>query len=286
MGHIDDASGRRERAPRLMPSGSFALKMNWLSKSLSIQRRIIWALLLREMMTRFGRHNIGFLWLFVEPMMFTLGVTTLWNLIDAKHYSDLPITAFAVTGYSSVLLWRNMPGRCILAISPNLALMYHRNVRVIDIFMARLLLEGGGATISFVALSFIFVWIGWMPWPEDVLQIMGGWFMLAWFGSALAIFLGAMSERREIIEKIWHPLAYIILPLSGAGFTLDSIPAPFREVLLYVPMVSGIEYVREGYFGSKIVSHYDMVYMAICCLCVTLLAFAQERIVSRTVVPE
>jgi ABC-2 type transport system permease protein/capsular polysaccharide transport system permease protein len=269
-----------------MATGSTAPAVNQLLRSLSIQRRVIWALLLREMMTRFGRHNIGFLWLFMEPMLFTLGVTALWNIIDAKHYSNLPITAFAVTGYSSVLLWRNMPGRCILAVSPNLALMYHRNVRVIDIFVARLLLEGGGATISFVALSLIFVWIGWMPWPEDVLQIIGGWFMLAWFGSALAIFLGAMSERREIIEKIWHPLAYIVLPLSGAGFTLDSIPASFREVLLYVPMVSGIEFVREGYFGSKIVSHYDMTYMAICCLCVTLLAFAQERIVSRTVVPE
>ena len=68
-----------------MTTGSAVPAINQVVRSLTIQTRIIWALLLREMMTRFGRHNIGFLWLFVEPMMFTLGVTALWNLIDAKH---------------------------------------------------------------------------------------------------------------------------------------------------------------------------------------------------------
>jgi ABC-type polysaccharide/polyol phosphate export permease len=34
---------------------------------------VLGALLIRELLTRYGRHNIGFLWLFVEPMIFTLG---------------------------------------------------------------------------------------------------------------------------------------------------------------------------------------------------------------------
>ena len=46
-------------------------------QSWTIQLRVIWALLLRESLTRYGRHNIGFLWLFVEPMLFTLGVRML-----------------------------------------------------------------------------------------------------------------------------------------------------------------------------------------------------------------
>jgi ABC-2 type transport system permease protein/capsular polysaccharide transport system permease protein len=40
-----------------------------LRHSFEIQRRVIGALLMREVITRFGRHNIGFLWLFVEPMI-------------------------------------------------------------------------------------------------------------------------------------------------------------------------------------------------------------------------
>jgi len=90
---------------------------------LKIQLRVIGALLMREILTRFGRHNIGFLWLFVEPMTFTLGVTALWVMADADHGSSLPITGFALTGYSSVLVWRNTVGRTIEAIEPNLSLM-------------------------------------------------------------------------------------------------------------------------------------------------------------------
>ena len=85
-------------------------------RSLAIQGRVVAALLMREILTRYGRHNIGFLWLFVEPMLFTVFVTALWSATKAIHQSSMPIVAFAVTGYSSVLLWRNMPARCVSAI--------------------------------------------------------------------------------------------------------------------------------------------------------------------------
>lgn len=255
-------------------------------KSWAIQQRVIFALLMREILTRFGRHNIGFFWLFVEPMMFTLGVATLWTLAKANHGSSLPIVAFAITGYSSVLLWRNMPSRLIGAIAPNLALMYHRNVKVMDVFAARLLLEAAGATISFVVLSIFFSSIGWIKPPEDILKVIAAWLMLAWFGSSFAVFLGALSERSEVIEKVWHPISYILLPLSGAAFLVDALPPIAQNFLLYFPMVHGVEMLREGYFGSAVRAHYDLNYMALCCTLLTLLGLAQTRIVSRTVMPE
>lgn len=237
-------------------------------------------------MTRFGRNNIGFLWLFVEPMLFTLGVTALWTISKATHGSSLPITAFALTGYSSVLLWRNMPGRCISAIEPNLSLMHHRNVKVIDIFLARLLLEAGGASVSFVILSLIFISTDMIKPPEDVLQVMGGWMMLVWFGASLGIYLGALSEEHELVEKLWHPFAYILFPLSGAAFTVDALPKVAQDYILYLPMVHGVEYVREGYFGSLVHAHYDIGYMALICSVLTIFAFAQLRKTSRTLIPE
>ena len=251
-----------------------------------IQCRVVWAVVLREMLTRFGRHNIGFLWLFAEPMLFTLGVTALWTAAKSVHGSDIPIVAFAITGYSSVLLWRNMPSRAIGALTPNLSLLYHRNVRPIDIYLARLILEGAGATMSFIFLVLFFSFIGWLQLPEDVLQVAGGWFMLAWFGSSLALFLGALSESSETIEKLWHPAAYILFPLSGAAFLVNALPEPAREYILLLPMVHGVEYVREGYFGSQVTAHYDMVYMALWNIGLTVLGLAQVRKVSRIVVPE
>lgn len=257
-----------------------------LAASWAIQRRVIGALLMREVLTRFGRHNIGFLWLFVEPMLFTLGVTTLWTLADMAHGSNLPIVAFALTGYSSVLLWRNMPSRCIGAVAPNLALMYHRHVKVVDIFAARLLLEVAGATISFVILGLLFCAIGWLKPPEDVGKVLIAWFMLAWFGFALATLMGSLSEQSEIVEKLWHPASYLLFPLSGAAFMVDALPTAAQDLVLLLPMVHGVELLREGYFGSTFKAHYDIVYMAVCCAVLTLLGLAKLRQISRTVMPE
>ncbi|QKV54849.1 ABC transporter permease [Comamonas antarctica] len=257
-----------------------------LAASWTIQRRVIGALLMREVLTRFGRHNIGFLWLFVEPMLFTLGVTVLWTLAGAAHVSDLPIAAFALTGYSSVLLWRNMPNRCIGAIEPNLALMYHRHVKVMDIFAARILLEAAGATISFMVLGLFFTLIGWISPPEDIGKVMFAWLMLGWFGFSLAIFMGALAEQSEVVDKLWHPFSYLLFPLSGAAYMVDALPTAAQELVLYLPMVHGVELLREGYFGSKFKAHYDMGYMAIFCSVLTLLGMAKLREISRKVMPE
>lgn len=253
--------------------------------SLSVQRRVVSALFMREILTRYGRHNIGFLWLILEPMMFTLGVATLWSLLKAVHGSSLPIVAFALSGYSSVLLWRNMPSRCVCAIEPNLSLLFHRNVRVIDIFLARILLEAVGATMSFVCLSVFFISIEWISPPEDLLQVLAAWLMIGWFGAALGLLLGALSEESEVIEKLWHPVSYLLFPLSGAAFMLDAMPSTARYYLLFLPMVNGVEFLREGYFGSKVTSHYDMAYMAMANATITILAMAQVRKIGRKVIP-
>jgi len=256
-----------------------------LAESWRIQRRVIWALMLRETLTRYGRHNIGFLWLFVEPMMFTIGVTALWSAFKSVHGSDLPIVAFALTGYSSVLLWRNMPARCVGALEPNSSLLYHRNVRPIDIYLARILLEATGATISFVVLVLLFVSIGWLELPEDVISVTGAWFLLGWFGAALALLLGGLSETSETVEKLWHPASYLLFPLSGAAFLVDALPVTAQKYVLLLPMVHGVELLREGFFGSQINAHYDIAYAVVFNAVLTFLGLLQIRKVSRTVVP-
>jgi capsular polysaccharide transport system permease protein len=257
-----------------------------LRQSLGIQLRVVGALLMREVITRYGRHNIGFFWLFAEPMIFTLGVAALWTATQSVHSGHLPIIAFAVTGYSSVLLWRNMPNRLVGAVEPNLSLLHHRNVKIFDIYLSRLALEAVGATISFTVLTSIFTTMGWMQPPEDIGMVLLGWLMLAWFGSALAITVGAISERTEIVDKVWHPITYLTFPLSGAAYVVDWLPPAAQNAVLYLPMVHGVELLREGYFGSAVRSHYDLTYMASVCLGLTLLGLLQVRHISGRVTPE
>lgn len=241
-----------------------------LGKSFAIQRRVLHALLMREIITRFGRENIGVLWLVGEPMLFTIGVATLWTFVGLRHASEIPAVAFAVTGYSSVLMWRNSSSRSSSAIEQNKTLLFHRNVRVLDVLLTRSILETGGATCSFIVLASFFMFVGWMPPPIDMLEIVFGWVMLAWFGASLAMLIGAASAFSDVVERLWHPVSYILFPLSGAAFMVDWLPQELQKFVLLLPMVNGLEILREGWFGNTVQTHYSVGYMAACCLTLSL----------------
>jgi capsular polysaccharide transport system permease protein len=255
-------------------------------QSARIQRRVLGALVMREIITRYGRHNVGFMWLFLEPMLFTLGITALWTVTRSLHGSHLPIVAFAVTGYSAVLLWRNAASRCAKAIEPNLSLLYHRNVRVLDLFLARLLLELAGGTISLVVISGAFIAVGWMAWPADVLTMALAWILLGGFAVGLGLVVGALSELSHMFERVWHALTYLLFPLSGAVFMADWLPTAAREMVLWLPMVHGTEMLRHGYFGELVRTHESFGYLIVADLVALLLGLVLARLCARHVEPE
>jgi ABC-type polysaccharide/polyol phosphate export permease len=251
--------------------------------ALKVQTRVIGALMMWEMITRFGRDNLGFIWLFLEPMIFTLGVTALWAGIGLSKSSSLPIVAFALTGYSSVLLWRNCASRCSMAVVANAGLLYHRPVRALDVLLTKILLEVGGASISFVALSMLWTSIGWAELPRDFLLVLAGWGMLIWFSTGLALIVGALTTFSELAERLWHPASYLLFPLSGAVFMVDWLGEDFRQVVLWIPIVHCVELIREGYFGDVVHTHYDMQYVFFACLGMTAAGLALVRAAGRRV---
>lgn len=255
-------------------------------RSLTIQARVVGALLMREVITRFGRHNIGALWLIVEPGLFTLGVTGLWTVAGMHSFSRIPIIAFAITGYSTVLVWRNAANRCSKAIEPNLSLMYHRNVKVVDIFISRVILELVGASGSITLLTVFFCFIGAMTWPEDLLTIIIGWILMCWFAFAMGFIVGSISERSETFERVWHVVTYLMFPLSGAVFMVDWLPKGAQAAITWFPMVHGVEMIRHGYFGSVVRTHEDPFFFALANLSLTLIGLALVRDSERRVQPE
>ena len=55
------------------------------------------ALIIRDMMTRFGRNNLGFIWTILEPMILCTGVMTIWSLIHDSVIRGIPIISFVLT---------------------------------------------------------------------------------------------------------------------------------------------------------------------------------------------
>lgn len=249
--------------------------------SLFIQIRVIKALLMREILTRYGRHNIGFLWLFVEPMIYVGIHPFIWSFIGAHEHDVVGAWGIAVTGFPSFFLYRNMVNRCLSAIGPNASLLFHRPVKILDVYLSRILLEAAGETMTFVFLAAIITFFGLMPLPYDPLQVAGGWFMLAWFGAGLALFLAPLCENSHLLAKLWPSTAFVMFFVSGAFYSTAMLPASAREILLWVPMVSGVEYLREGYFGGLAHFHYDMGYLTIWNLMLTLAGLWQISLMPR-----
>src|ERR1700722_13030973 len=108
--------------------------------ALKIQCHVIGALMMREVHTRYGRDNIGFLWLCAEPLMFALGVETMWSVFNKQDH-NLPIVPFLLCGYLPLVMWRNVNGRALTCVQSNRGLLFHRQVKLLDLFLARFILE-------------------------------------------------------------------------------------------------------------------------------------------------
>jgi ABC-2 type transport system permease protein/capsular polysaccharide transport system permease protein len=134
-------------------------------------------------------------------------------------------------------------------------------------------------------LGLLFIAVGWIKPPEDFLQVVAGWLLIAWFGSALAVALGALSHLSELVDKLWHPFSYLLFPLSGSALIVAALPQFAQDIVLWIPTVHGIELVREGFFGSRARAIYDLGYLIPFNMVLSLIALIALRYVARRVVP-
>lgn len=247
--------------------------------------RIIGALLMREMTTRFGREGLGFLWVIGEPLLFCFGVLIMWSILKPAYEHGVRLGPFVMTGYMSLLIFRHMIGFSIGALQANIGLMYHRQVKTMHIFIARNLMEFAGGTAAFIVVYIVLLALGEVHLPADPLLLYAGWLLVGWTGFGLAMVFAGLSLRFEIMERLVPFLGYAMIPLSGAFMMVGWMPAQYREAFLWVPFPNAIEMVRAGVFGEFVDTYYHgeyalfagavMVFFAM-----ILLAGAKNRIVT------
>lgn len=246
-------------------------------RSLTIQINVIKALVLREIITRYGRNNIGFLWLFVEPMSLTLLISLMWYFFKVNAVSNLNIIAFVLTGYPMVMMWRNSSSRAKGAVKANQALLYHHNIRILDVVYARIFLEMIGASAAQIFVMIIFIFTGLISIPNDSFYMLCAWGLMCWFSLGLGLIIFVLSARFDAFDKIWGTLSFMLIPISGAFFWVDTFPNEIRKLLLYFPPVHGTEMFRFGYFGSSVTTHEDIGYLVLCNIVLLFIGLAMVK---------
>lgn len=226
----------------------------------ALQCRVIGALMLRELHTRFGRHGLGFLWIIGEPILFCAGVAIVWSAIRPAHEHGLPTTAIVITGYVPLTMWRHCMGRAVLAFEANGSLLFHRQVTPLDIIISRTILEVMGAIGAGILVASLAMVFGFMKPPKDLGLVYGGILFQILFCFGTALIVAPLTERSELLEKSISILSYLSLPLSGAFTMVDWVPPQYRWILLLSPSVDSIEMIRAGQFGYTAHAHYDVIY--------------------------
>jgi capsular polysaccharide transport system permease protein len=251
---------------------------------LSQHFRIIGALLMREMTTRYGREGLGFVWVILEPLMFCIGVFIMWTLIKPAYEHGIRLGPLVMTGYMSLLLYRHMISFSLGAVEGNIGLLHHRQITILHIFLARNLMEFAGTTAAFIAVYIILIALGQVGLPADWLLLYAGWLTTGWVAFGLALVFAGLAVRYELMERLVPVLTYAMIPLSGAFFMVGWIPERYREMFLLVPLPHGIEMTRGGVLGEFVHTYYHPAYALACgavmiAVGMLLLADAKNRIV-------
>ena len=205
---------------------------------------------MRELHTRYGRENVGYLWMIGEPLTLA-GAITLLHAGQSSHYGgDLRPVPFAVLGYCVFIIFRGIFNRAEGSVEANMTLLYHKMVTIFDIMVARAVLESAGVFLSLLILVTLLVSIGLSDPIARPLYFMAGIAYMVWFAFAMGLIVVAGTHDNRLLGRLVHPTSYILMPLSGAFYRLDWIPDPYQTWLSYFPMTIIFEISRYGYFRS------------------------------------
>jgi ABC-type polysaccharide/polyol phosphate export permease len=240
--------------------------------AMRIQKRVIGALVRRDLSARHGGDVASNLWMFFEPIGITLLVLAFHWGTTGGVVNSVPVVAFLLTGFTPHLLLRHSGLAGITAINSNVGLLYHQRIHFLDLVIARLLGEIGFILASFVTMYAIFYVAGYLRLPYSLAYIYLGWFFHIWFVFAVCLLFAGLGLIWELSRRIFMPLTYAMIPVYGAFFMMSWLPENIRNILLYFPPANATEIMRFGYFGTTQATYFFIPYTAACCTALTFVA--------------
>ncbi|MFT3811487.1 MAG: ABC transporter permease [Micropepsaceae bacterium] len=213
------------------------------------QTDVIGALILRDLQTRFDRaamYVIAVGW----PMAHIAIIVTIYQIVGARVWLGTDPILFFALGVLPFILF-TYPCRWVAqAIPENRILLNIPRVQTIDLILARVILECVTAFAVTFACVGTLILIGSQFQPYDPLDLIGGLAASLLFGVGTGIacsVLVAIKQRALIIVLLCNILLYT---MSGLIFLPGNLPAELREGLAWNPLMHGVEWVREAYYGD------------------------------------
>lgn len=214
-----------------------------LAVTLSVWR----ALILREALSRlFGRRAAWF-WLLLEPVFHVGYLMFIFAVVRVRHVGGIATPLWIMVGLLAYFMFQRAGKQASGAVNANATLFAYRQVKPVDTVIARALLEGALMAIVCVILLAGARVIGLETAPADPLTVLLAWFAL-WicgigFGLVTSVITGLSGELGKLVGMLTRPL-YLV---SGVVFPIHTVPPPYRDWLLWNPILHGLELTRVGF---------------------------------------
>ncbi len=218
---------------------------------LRIMRSVVFALVLREMRTRFGSRRMGAFWMLFEPVMHILFMVFMFSVIRNRHVPGMDYPIYFLTGMVPFFLMRNISLKMMDAVEANKALFAYPNIKPFDTFVARTIVEFSLWTCVYVLILLSMgMWLGYSISIAYPLQWFGALAVgIAYsfgVGLVLCVVVEAMPNSKSFIRLIFMPLYFI----SGVIFPVWMIPTQYLPWLLWNPYLHMIDNIRSAVFPS------------------------------------
>lgn len=223
--------------------------------------RIVSALLIREMSTRFGNKPGGYIWALLDPVAHVLMLTIIFQAIAHLPPLGTSFTLFFATGYIGFHFFQGTASYLNDALKANRALLSYPNVSPIDTLVARLFLQMG--TMSMVAFIVLGVAISTlhMPITLDWIAVLTAVLAAAMLALGVSLCNTVLFLRSPLYEKLYQIAMKPSFMLSGVFFLPDALPHPFREIIAYNPIVHIVMLFRKGFYPEYRASTLDLDYL-------------------------
>lgn len=215
-----------------------------------INKAVVFALLMREIRTRFGVYRLGYVWALLEPAIHVAMLALLFGYVMQRTMPGINYTLFLITGIVPWLMFNSILSRGMSAVSANGGLFGYGQVKPLDAFVSRAILEWLIHISTYIVLLFLAAWAGLDVSIVDPLGLIGILILLFVFSAGVALTMCVVVTRfpelKKLIPIILRPLYF----MSGIIFALESVPDEYRNYLLWNPILHANELGREAIFKN------------------------------------
>ena len=220
------------------------------------QLRVLYALLMRELQTRYGSRKLGFVWQILEVLANVAIFAMLKYLLDIQHPQGLNMILFLTSGIIPFLYFSNVATKFLSTIDANRALLIIPNVKLLDFYYARWLLESVASIIIlclgfYLAIVFVennnhYYLVDYQV--NDYGLIMQGLALIGFIAFGYGILTTAIVSIFPGLKLLIAVIKKVLYFTSGVIFALEIVPYRYHDLLSWNPVVHCMAIIRQGFF--------------------------------------